>query len=194
MSKVLETLHREHFETATLLDLLERELGYFKAGQRVDYELMSLIVQYLTDYPERCHHPLEDLIIERLEDKPGDKLKLIGDLRAEHKELSKKLHRVHELVEVIYRSIPIEVATFDDALRQFLDSQRDHMRREELALFPLAGTILTDRDWHEIEARATIEADPLYGDPPQDKFRELRETILRWGAENPPPSFAASGS
>lgn len=189
MARILETLRREHSETATLLELLERELARFNAdgegetNEGVDYELVGLIVQYLTDYPERCHHPLEELVLERLEASYAERMKEIGGLRAEHVALTGHLRQVEEVVEMIYRDLPLEAARFEEAIRELVDFLRDHMRREELMFFPMADTLLTDRDWREIEARATIEADPLYGDSPRDKFRRLREMILEWGGE-----------
>jgi len=135
MSKILQTLHQEIFETATSLNFLECELHRFNAGQSVDHGLMNLIVQNLTEYPERCRHLLEDLIIERLEDRHSDTLSSICDLRAEHRELSKKLQRADELVEVVCHSIPLEVATSNNAVRQFLDFQPHTVNERPIRIY-----------------------------------------------------------
>jgi hemerythrin-like domain-containing protein len=57
--------HAEHARFGRLLDLLEREAGRLESGQDPDYQLMLDIVDYLNDYPEKFHHPREDIAFSR---------------------------------------------------------------------------------------------------------------------------------
>jgi hemerythrin-like domain-containing protein len=49
-----------------LLRVLERELSVFDRGARPDYEVVLAVIDYFEDYPDTCHHPKEDMIVEKL--------------------------------------------------------------------------------------------------------------------------------
>jgi hemerythrin-like domain-containing protein len=56
----------DHVRFARLLDLVERELAAFHDGGQPDYGLLLDIVHYLRHYPDRFHHPREDVAFTRL--------------------------------------------------------------------------------------------------------------------------------
>ena len=57
MTEPISAWHADHVNFARLLDLLERQLAAFHAGEQPDYALMLDIVHYLRHYPDRFHHP-----------------------------------------------------------------------------------------------------------------------------------------
>jgi len=71
-----------------------------------------------------------------------------------------------------------------DAVRNFVDHQRQHMHREEKLLFPAAVRVLRAKDWEEIDARLNSKNDPLFSESGKSKFDLLRQTVLRWEREN----------
>ena len=58
---LLARWHADHRNFARLLDLVEQQVDGFHADKSPDYELMRLIVYYLRHYPDRFHHPREDV-------------------------------------------------------------------------------------------------------------------------------------
>src|SRR6516165_6053004 len=63
---IIEVLRQEHRNIERLLRVLERELGVFDRGDRPDYGVILAVIDYFKDYPDSCHHPKEDIIIEKL--------------------------------------------------------------------------------------------------------------------------------
>ena len=61
MTNDIDKLQSEHTDFAKLLDLLEAQIGLFHRGEQPDYNLMLDIFYYMTHYPDRFHHPKEDL-------------------------------------------------------------------------------------------------------------------------------------
>ena len=51
---------------ARLLDPVERELAAFHTGEQPEYALLLDVVHYLRHYPDRFHHPREDVAFARL--------------------------------------------------------------------------------------------------------------------------------
>ena len=100
MTYMIEVLRREHSNIESLLGVLERELSVFERGDRPDYEVMLAVINYFKDYPDSCHHPKEDLIVEKLKARDPRKAEAIGDLETDHREGAKRLRRVALAVEL----------------------------------------------------------------------------------------------
>jgi hemerythrin-like domain-containing protein len=65
MIEIIEVLRQEHRNIEKLLGVLERELSVFVRGDRPDYEVVLAVIDYFKDYPDSCHHPKEDIIVEK---------------------------------------------------------------------------------------------------------------------------------
>jgi hemerythrin-like domain-containing protein len=66
MTYMIEVLRQEHCNIESLLRVLEQELSVFERGDRPDYEVILAVISYLNDYPDSCHHPKENLIVDKL--------------------------------------------------------------------------------------------------------------------------------
>ena len=99
MTAFIEVLRQEHRNIESLLRVLERELSVFDRGERPDYEVVLAVIDYFKGYPDSCHHPKEDMIVEKLKVRDPVAAATIGDLEAEHQEGTKRLRRVAQAVE-----------------------------------------------------------------------------------------------
>jgi hemerythrin-like domain-containing protein len=91
MTEMIEILHQEHRNIESLLRVLERELSVFDRGERPDYEVVLAVIDYFEGYPDTCHHPKEDMIVEKLRARDPVAAATIGDLEAEHQAGSTRL-------------------------------------------------------------------------------------------------------
>jgi hemerythrin-like domain-containing protein len=162
-----------------LLSMLERELAAFERGAAPDHGLMADVVSYLHQHAERAHHHCEELAFDRLIDRDPSLAVLLGRLRQEHRVLaasgSELLGRLGELEsDVVVSREPVE-----SAAATFLVYYRHHLAAEERDFLPRAQALLTPDDWAEVAAAAGSGPDPLFGDPPGQRFAELRRRIDR---------------
>ena len=64
-STILQTLHQDHANQLQLLSLVETEIGKLDdVSDPADFELLSLALEYCSDFPNRYHHHKEDRIYE----------------------------------------------------------------------------------------------------------------------------------
>ena len=63
--------------------------------------------------------------------------------------------------------------------RRYIDGFRAHMKCEDDEVIPLAGTVLTDQDWHTINAAIAHVEDPMFGVGAERRYAALREHIAR---------------
>ena len=97
---VIDILRQEHRNIETLLLVLERELGVFARGERPDYEVVHAVIAYFQVYPDVYHHPLENLVFERLKARDPTAVENIGDLAGEHRIGSERLRDLHHEVRL----------------------------------------------------------------------------------------------
>ena len=184
MTDVLQQLSEDHRNIARLLVVLERQLALFEDAKRPDYELLMAIADYFTGFPDRCHHPKEDLILRHMRRKDPVAAEAVGDLESEHEKIGALAKHFRDAVRNVLNEVEMPRSAFDAVLRHFIRDQRNHMQMENERFFPLAQKILSDKDWTEIDAEASKEQDPLFGNEAAERFESLRQSILRWEAED----------
>jgi hemerythrin-like domain-containing protein len=184
MSEVMTWLREEHRNIAKLLRALEHQLAIFDTAERPDYDVLTAIADYFVGFPDRCHHPKEDLIYRKMCERDPTLAQTMTDLEAEHEEISALARHFREAVQNVLRDAEISRSAFDEVAHHFVRDQRRHMQMEEEHIFPLALQILTPGDWDEIDGRVTREEDPVFGGKVSQEFAALRDNILKWEAED----------
>lgn len=183
MSYMIEVLRQEHCTIEKLLCILERELSVFDRGDRPDYEVLLAALDYFKDYPDCCHHPKEDLIVEKIRLRDPTRAQAIGDLEGEHREGANRLRRVVQTVERVLTGQDIQRENVSRIIRDFIDRERRHMAMEERVLFPAALNTLKPTDWEDIARKLGNRSDPFYSKNFEEKFNVLRRNILKMEEE-----------
>ena len=183
MPKIINLLLEEHQNIEKLLRVVEHELEIFDSSGRPDYEILQTIIQYFQDYPESCHHPKEEMIFQKLKMRDSAAAMRFGDVEAEHEVETRHLQSFARAVDSVLADQEFLRESFHLAVHDFVTYQREHLRKEELLLFPAAAKALLPEDWAEIDARLDDRKDPLFDGVVEEKFHNLQNTILRWEQE-----------
>ena len=184
MSDVLTRLQEEHRNIAKLLNALEHQLAVFDAMERPDFDVLAGIADYFIGFPDRCHHPKEDLVYRKMSEKDAEFSRTLANLIADHESISAQAEHFRQAVQNVLQEVEVSRSAFDEVAREFLRNQRRHMQVEEEQIFPLAMKILDADDWAEIEKEIVQEEDPVFGAKTLQEFATLRDNILRWDAED----------
>lgn len=81
----IDVLVQEHERFAKLLGLLEAQVRRFGKGDEPDYELLQDIFFYMTRYPDRFHHPMEDLAFAEIARRVPAARRHVEELRRQHR-------------------------------------------------------------------------------------------------------------
>lgn len=184
MSEVMNRLRQEHRNIIKLLDALEHQLAIFDTAETPDYDVLAGIGKYFTGFPDRCHHPKEDLIFRKLRERAPEAAEIVGDLEAEHERIGTLARHFREAIQNVLGEVEVSRDAFDTVARHFIRDQRRHLQMEEERFFPLAVEKLTPGDWAEIDARITDEDDPVFGSDAAAEFAALRNDLLQWEEED----------
>ena len=177
MNEPIAAWHADHVNFGRLLDLLEKQVAVFHAGERPDYELMLDIMSYLRHYPDRFHHPREDAVFARLGARDAGLRAQINRLTQEHRVLATA---GEALLERLNEAIDEQVVTreaIEAAAATYLVYYRAHLAAEEKDILPRAAELLTREDWAAVAAAAPAGRDPLFGEEAEERYRELRRQI-----------------
>ena len=178
MTKIMEMLHNDHVEMAEILNAFEREIEREERGQNADFELIWAILDYFGGYPALRHHPLEDLVYQKLRLMDDfQQFDLLTDLLTEHEELEQDRLDLTAGVDNLEEDVEAPRTGFHALAESFLARYRLHMAHEEEELFPEAQHRLSSEDWAEIDVQALQRRDSPTGTMFGMQFEKLRSEI-----------------
>lgn len=174
---VLAALTRDHANISKLLELLESEILAIEVGKTPDQLLLQNIMRYMTQYPDRFHHPKEDLVFAQL-------VKRDPGARADVDVISKQhtsIGQAGQNFDRLLRTSVVDSVNMREGLRvaglSYIRALYEHMAIEETKLFPLAVGVLTEEDWQNIEEKLDASEDPLFGDTVAEDYERLYDLI-----------------
>jgi hemerythrin-like domain-containing protein len=177
--RAIEQLQIDHRNMTRLLALLRRELDAYRAGRPPDFDLLNGIMDYTLNYPDLCHHPLENLIYEKMIARDPAARSAVGNLLKEHGHLGDLTRKLAAALKNIAQDSEIPRAWFESIVEDYLASSERHIAAEERVFFPRAAVALAPEDWRAVDAAAGGKDDPLFGGKVAKDYRALYERIMR---------------
>ncbi len=173
---ILRALGDEHSYQARLLRLLEKQVGLLNQRLPPDYAVMAGVMGYMTQYPDRFHHPKEDLLFERIVRRDPEARAKVDALLAAHGDIIAKGSALLAAIESCRDGGPdADTARVRKAAHAYIGTLRRHMDIEYLQMFPLAQQVLLPEDWAEVDARMKPILDPVFGAEEADEFGAIRQ-------------------
>ncbi len=181
---VIDMLKQEHRGMAKLLKAFERQLDLIDQAEHPDFDIIEGVFEYCREFPDRCHHPKEDLLLERLLMRQPEASEKIGDLYKEHEELAALTGRLAHSFDLLLKDGEISREAIVALGREFLQAYWDHMRKEEEVFLPMARKVLSDSDLEQVDKKIETSPDPLFGEVVDERYGSLREHIIAWDRES----------
>ena len=177
MQDTLFLLRLEHGKLSKVLGLIEEQVALADTGKRTDEELLRLASEYFLDYPDRCHHPKEDLVYELLSMRDPESCAGLRDVIADHR-------RLHELAQAFADAMhrprgqpQAGQSTLREVILEFTEHYRQHIRIEEQRFFRFAEERLSSDDWESVDFTTFDQDEPLFDHAAEKRFAALRERI-----------------
>jgi hemerythrin-like domain-containing protein len=161
------------------MQYLAREIA--KGGKGPDPKVFRAMLLYISDYPEKVHHPKEDLFLfARLRARTGDVDAAIGELEAQHGEGEALVHGLEHALTRYEFDAKGAAGPFLDLVERYAKFYFDHMRLEEEVILPAANKYLTPEDWAVLDHEFSLNKDPLAGGEYKEKegFDKLFSLIV----------------
>jgi hemerythrin-like domain-containing protein len=145
MNTAIQIIREEHRSISAVLHAL-KQLAKDAEDTSVEprFEVFRAMIYYIDQFPERMHHPKEDLcLFARLEVRAPQAAALIGELRAEHVMGARLIRDLEQALVGLEVGWQGGARTFRAAVDAYAEFHWNHMRKEEQQLLPLAERFLT---------------------------------------------------
>lgn len=178
MNQIISHLLEEHRNLGKLVGILDR----FPVAQRQrklsDVILLVDTFSYLTCFPDVHHHLVEDRIAACLRAKNMLSTDISDEIERQHRVLARQGADLMRDLESAAREETTSWPAVVTSARLYAERLRHNMAVEELALFPVAETMLGEADWAAIAAFSKqAPVDPLFVSSTEMRFAELRRVI-----------------
>ena len=179
MPQLLTALYAEHRSIAAVLSAMEALVREHRdRGARVDPRVFRAMLYYLDVFPEREHHPKEEaLLFARIRARTREGDAVLDELGREHESGARAMRELEQGLVRLEEGGEAEFPGFAAAVERFAGAYREHMRKEERDVMPLAQRVLTPADWSEIEAAFAAHRDPLGGVADRDYDAVFRRIV-----------------
>ncbi|MEH6582191.1 MAG: hemerythrin domain-containing protein [Halioglobus sp.] len=177
---LMETLRAEHRHLASVMELFREQLHAIEQGELVDTHVIYEIMDYLVRWPDRFHHPREDLIYARVAEIDASAADNVDSLQREHDVMAKESRAVLRDIER-WREGEGDGNAVIKSGGAYVERLFAHMNNEEKLVFPQIEAVLTATDWRELEIDDQLRpvTDPVFGGRVDREFRNMARKLRR---------------
>lgn len=169
---ILDTLKKEHDLLNARLALLKNEIHVWSHHGEPDYDLLHLLIQYFSIFPDEIHHKKEDHIYEALIQNNVLETAYLSRLKSEHEQMSGlKAQFSKNLAGLANHDVAPKWSMIID-VGKYIEMQELHMADEESQFLPLARAELSEK--HLLEVAEIIQSELI-----TDSTKESFETLNR---------------
>ncbi len=173
MHKVLKKLYLDHAHFSKLMGVLESQLGQFKGGGSPDLAMITDLVDYVGNYVDSIHHPIEDQLYQALLARSDQGRDDMEGLLTQHQIIVNMTREFQQALKSPSRNDAEKVG------REFVEMQRSHLRFEEDKAFPLLEQELGSGDFDNAAAALPAVEDPLLDVEMQQRYPALFDYLER---------------
>ena len=173
MSRFIESLAGDHQRMARLMFALGAEVDRIGSDEREpDWHRLLAILEYLSDYPERWHHPAEERAFDKIDpaDLAPEAARALERVREQHAKLPELTGKLRQDVESVLRGSIVPTDRFAEDARAYLELQIEHMRLENEVVFPAVERALGPS--------GLAQLDEAMHTPPDDRFERIYYDLL----------------
>ncbi|MFT5709371.1 MAG: hemerythrin-like domain-containing protein [Halioglobus sp.] len=177
---IMAALRAEHKHIASVMAIFAQQLEAVNSGELVDTHVMYETMDYMVFWPDRYHHPREDLVYNRVAEIDQNAADNVDSLQREHDKMALSARRL--LADIVrWREGEITGDSVVKDGRVYIEKMYVHMNTEEKLVFPQIEGVLTLADWRELAAedQLTSAADPVFGGRVDREFRNLARKLRR---------------
>lgn len=187
MRSSMRVLAKEHLALRALARIIALEAELLSRDGRADLDLLQDIAAYISEFPNRIHHPKEDdFLFRHMRARDSARCAAIIDrLQSEHQKEDESIARFLAALQALRAGAPGAAEDLAEVAAGYARHLLGHIEAENSLVFPLAEEVLQDEDWVEIDAAFAANDDPLVGGQPGARFSDLHRRIMAIGALPP---------
>lgn len=135
---------------------------YSAGSEDGESDHLFCLLDYLTGYPDKVHHPTEEAVFDRLRnmDLTAEESDKLRRNQSQHSELQSATEQLAVRFDLLRDEV--DVSELLDTLDEYSKKQLEHMAFEERETFPLAAEKIPQSVWKELDQQFGESRDPLF--------------------------------
>jgi hemerythrin-like domain-containing protein len=178
--QALRIVREEHERLAAVVHGMRHLVrALVEQGLQPDLKVFRAMLLYISEYPERLHHPKEDrFLFAPLRGHTREHDAVLVELEVQHAQGEAMVRKLaHALMRYEFGGAA-ELAHFARQVTRYADFYASHMRLEEEVIFPALRQQLDAEEWRQADAAFASNRDPLAGTDLKQGFERLYTTIV----------------
>jgi hemerythrin-like domain-containing protein len=150
----LDIIQKEHEHLSVAIQGMLYFVRSIKNGNDTqDLKIFRTMLYYITEYPERVHHPKEDQILfAKIKERTHQLDNELDALSEQHSNGELLVHHLHDALLRFEFGGAEAFHHFQALVEQYAHFYYAHMRAEEERILPVAKLVLNDADWKVVDA------------------------------------------
>ena len=180
LNPAVVTIHQEHLSLSAVINAMRYLVQQVHSGEATpDVPLFKAILSYIQNFPEKLHHPKEEMYLFRKVREHTDEInEVLNELERQHKVELVLVGNLERALEQLEKN---GMAAFDEFARHvdaFAEAVWAHMSLEERVVIPSALKHLTPDDWQEVTDAFAKNGDPCFDPNTEDAYKKLFSRIM----------------
>ena len=143
-------LIEEHSGIMLMLSVMKKVTEKLRAGEEVSEEHLNKILEFLTNFADKCHHGKEeDMLFPEMVKNPANQ-GLVTELLDEHATARVYIKNISAAL-VNYAPGNSEATTIAENMEKYIVLLTEHVRKENGDLFPIANKELSEETQEQME-------------------------------------------
>ncbi len=150
----LDIIQKEHEHLSVAIQGMLYFVRSIRNGNdNQDLKIFRTMLYYITEFPERVHHPKEDQILfAKIKERTHQLDNELDALSEQHSNGEILVHRLHDALLRYEFGGMDAFHHFHTLVEQYAHFYFAHMRTEEERILPVAKLVLNDADWKVVDA------------------------------------------
>ncbi|WP_426415639.1 hemerythrin domain-containing protein [Aestuariirhabdus sp. LZHN29] len=181
MQRLIKRLIEDHKHLSRVLSCLQREMYGFSGGEDPpDMGVILDAMDYIQNYPEAFHHPLEDRIYEQMASHISDPelLEMLERIKIQHSQLKELTRRLQNDFHAVANDQILPVDRLLTDFRAYDELLVEHMACENEHLIPAIEQYLGPAELEQITAELETRPDPMFGGQLLAQYEDLYNYLV----------------
>lgn len=176
----IRVIQDEHDRLSAVIHGMQHFVRAIDKGEKApDPKVFRAMFHYISEYPEKVHHPKEDqYLFARLRERTNQVNRTLDELESQHLQGESQLHALEHALTRYELEGSAAFSVFSSMVETYGKFYFHHMGLEEDVILPAAINFLTPEDWTVIDAQFAGNPDPLAGAEYQESFDKLFSLIV----------------
>lgn len=176
----IRAIQDEHDQLSAVIHGMQYFVRAIDNGEQApDPRVFRAMLLYISEYPEKIHHPKEDqYLFARLRERTNQVDQTLDELESQHMQGESQLRALEHALTHYELEGGAAFRSFFDLVEIYAKFYFNHMGLEEDVVVPAAVKFLTPDDWTMIDAQFAANTDPLAGGEYKQSFDKLFSIIV----------------